>query len=135
MYAAYEALPRTDAVMGEYIHRITLTNIVGPISAGACPSDPNSAGKGANGGVIAFQSNYAVCAGVGQGATIDALTGITTVTNGNIPQINSGTGLFFMNSNTGIRNCTDGSSNTLLMSEGIVRNNTVAAWGDLRSLP
>jgi prepilin-type N-terminal cleavage/methylation domain-containing protein len=131
MYAAYEALPRTNAVMGEYIHRITLTNIVGSISAGACPSDPNSAGKGANGGLVAFQSNYAVCGGVGQAITIDTVTGITTVTNRNIPQVNTGTGLFFMNSNTGIRNCTDGSSNTLLMSEGVVRNNSVAAWGDL----
>jgi len=130
MYAAYEALPRTNAFMGEYIHRITLQNIVGPISGGSCPSDPNSPGRGGNGGTTAFQSNYAVCGGVGQAVTMDPTTRIFTVTNRNIPQTNTGTGLFYMNSNSGIRTCTDGSSNTLLMSEGVIRNK-LAGWGDL----
>ena len=132
VYAAYEALPRTDAVMGEYIHRITLQNIVGPIPGGWCPSDPEAPGRGANGGTAAFQSNYAVCGGVGQAVTMDPTTKVFTVTNRNIPQTNTGTGLFYMNSNTGIRTCTDGSSNTLLMSEGVLRSKAVSgAWGDL----
>lgn len=131
MYQTYEAYPAVNVYEGEYIHRITNVAIVGSIPGGSCPSDPNGPGKGANGGLVAFQSNYAVCGGVGQGATVDPVTSTITVTNRNIPQVRSGTGLFFMNSSGGIKTCIDGSSNTLLMSEGILRNNTVAAWGDL----
>ena len=107
MYAAYEAL---DA---EYIHQITDQRIIGPISGGSCPSDPGTPGRGANGGTSAFQSNYAVSGGVGQAMTVAAGTNIITVTNMNVPNARTSTGLFYMNSSTGIRDCTDGTSNTL----------------------
>lgn len=133
MYNLYEALPGRPGTSdpGEYIHRITDKNIVGPIPSGSCPSDPNSPGRGANGGNVAFQSNYAVCGGVGQAATVDVVNKTITVTNRNIPSATVGTGLFYMNSSTGLKSCTDGSSNTLLVSEGIIRGNGTAAWGEL----
>jgi prepilin-type N-terminal cleavage/methylation domain-containing protein len=131
LYATYEAYPRVNAYEGEYIHRIRNKSIVGPISGGSCPSDPNSPGIGGNGGQTAFQTNYAVSGGVGTGVTIDPTTKIITVTNRNIPNSGiPGTGLFYRNSSTGFRTCTDGSSNTLLMSEGIVKAKA-SGWGDL----
>jgi prepilin-type N-terminal cleavage/methylation domain-containing protein len=127
-----EALPAQDPNMGEYIHRINATrmDIIGPISVASCPSDPSSPGRGGNGGTTAFQSNYAVCAGVGAGRVVDQATGIITVTNRTIITTDTG-GLFSTNSRTGVRDCIDGSSNTLLMSEGILRGNSPGAWGEL----
>jgi prepilin-type N-terminal cleavage/methylation domain-containing protein len=115
----------------EYVHQITNQSIVGPIEVMNCPSEPNAPGRGGNGGVVAFQSNYAVSGGVGQTMTIDPVTLLITVTNMNIPNATITTGLFYLNSSTGIKSCTDGSSNTLLFSEGIIRTNNVAAWGEL----
>ncbi len=129
-YNVYEGFPVVDPFQGEYIHRITNLDIVGPVPGMSCPSDPNSPGKGANGGLTAFQSNYAVCAGVGLAATVDPVTSLITVTNMTMIG-NTGTGMFHQNSNHGFRSCTDGSSNTLILSEGIIRGNTTGAWGEL----
>ena len=132
LYNTYEGYPAVNAYEGEYIHRITNTQIIGKIPAMSCPSDPNAPGVGGNGGALAFQSNYAVCAGVGplSAMTIDVPTRTISTTNRDMIAV-PGTGLFFMNSRLGIRTCTDGSSNTLLVSEGVIRNNAVGAWGEL----
>lgn len=130
-YQVYETYPTVNAFEGEYIHRITNKDIVGPIEVMQCPSDPNSPGVGGNGGTVAFQSNYAVCAGTGSGITTDPATNIITVTNRNIANTTAGNGLFYLNSSTGVRDCLDGSSNTLLASEGIIRRNGVGGWGGL----
>jgi len=130
-YNFYESYGSVDAFQFEYIHRITDKDVVGTVPGQSCPSDPNSPGIGGNGGLTAFQGSYAVCGGAGQGIAIDPNTQIITVTNRNIPNTNAGTGLFYMNSSTGIKDCVDGSSNTLLASEGINRSNTVRAWGEL----
>jgi len=130
-YSLYESYATVDPYQGEYIHRITNQNIVGPIPGASCPSDPNSPGRGGNGGITAFQSNYAVCAGIGQTRTIDATTNIITATNRNVANTTAGTGLFYMHSKNGIRNCKDGSSNTLLVGEGIIRDNSRGGWGGL----
>jgi prepilin-type N-terminal cleavage/methylation domain-containing protein/prepilin-type processing-associated H-X9-DG protein len=114
----------------EYIHRITIPEIVGPVGTFSCPSDPSSPGRGGNGGTTAFQGNYAVCAGVGAGRTVDPVTQIVTVTNMTIITTNNG-GLFSTNSSTRFRDCLDGTSNTLMFSEGIIRGNGVGAWGEL----
>lgn len=132
---AYEnETPRT-----EYIHNMTANAAVAfmPLAVVpmfTCPSDGSSPGKGANGGTTAFQGNYVVSAGVG----VWALN--TTVTNATSPVINvtdrqmigatDRGGLFYQNSRHGIRDCTDGTSNTLLASEGIIRGNGTAAWGE-----
>jgi len=130
-YSLYQDYPSVNAYEGEYIHRITNMDIVGPFSAGTCPSDPNGPGRGGNGGTRAFQSNYAVCAGVGQDITIDPTTLVITVDNMNVANVSKGTGLFYRNSSTGIKDCTDGSSNTLMVGEGIIRDNTRGGWGGL----
>lgn len=130
-YQIYEDFPRVNAYQGEYIHRITNQDIVGAIPGMSCPSDPESPGKGGNGGTVAFQSNYAVCGGAGQTITIDNATQFITVTNMNIAITGTSTGLFYMNSATGIKTCRDGSSNTLLLSEGIIRDSAVGGWGGL----
>ncbi|MCA9082988.1 MAG: DUF1559 domain-containing protein [Planctomycetaceae bacterium] len=129
-YNTYEGYPKVNVYEGEYIHRITNKDIVGPIATASCPSDPNSPGFGGNGGQVAFQSNYAVCAGVGQTATINQANATITVSNMNTTNTRT-TGMFYMNSSTGFKSCTDGSSNTLLVSEGIIRGNGVSAWGEL----
>ncbi|MCA9056884.1 MAG: DUF1559 domain-containing protein [Planctomycetaceae bacterium] len=130
MYNQYEAYGTVNAFEHEYIHRITNKPIIAPVQAAQCPSDPNAPGVGANGSLRSFQGNYAVCAGVGATATVDAVT--ATITRTNLTMItNNGTGMFYQNSNTGFRKCTDGSSNVLLLGEGIIRGNTVSAWGEL----
>ncbi len=119
---------------GQYIHRMTNMDIVGPFSAASCPSDPEAPGRGGNGGTVAFQSNYAVCAGVGRTATVDAATGVITVltdADRNTGSITTGTGMFYMNSRIKIRDLKDGSTNTLMMSEGIIRANGSGGWGGL----
>ncbi|WP_437192810.1 DUF1559 domain-containing protein [Planctomicrobium sp. SH527] len=101
-----------------------------PIAVFSCPSDGSNPGRGANGGVRAFQGNYVVAAGVGSGHTVNATTGLVTVTNMTIERIPDSGGLFGQNSKIGIRDCTDGTSNTLLVSESIVRGNSTVAWGE-----
>jgi len=130
-YQIYKDFPTVDPYQGEYIHRITNMDIVGPFGTASCPSDPETPGRGGNGGLTAFQSNYAVCAGVGQTAAVDAVTGIITATNMNTANVSTGTGMFHMNSRIKIRNCKDGTSNTLMMSEGIIRANGRGGWGGL----
>ena len=132
LYAGYSAGPAGGKVA--YIHQMTDQNIVGPFSAASCPSDPETPGRGGNGGTTAFQSNYAVCAGVGNRATVDATTGVITVANDadrNIVSYSRGTGMFWGNSSTKIRDCKDGTTNTLMMAEGIIRSNGSGGWGGL----
>lgn len=62
--------------------------------------------------------------------TVDLTTSIVTVTNMNTSG-NVGTGLFYRDSSTGVKSCIDGSSNTLLVSEGIIRRNGAGGWGGL----
>ena len=136
MYATYEGYPKVNAYEGEYIHRITLKAIIGPIPGASCPSDPSTPGRGGNGSALALQSSYAVCAGVGKSATVNAATSTITVTATDMNVITNGTtevgtGMFYQNSKTGIKTCIDGTSNTLLMSEGVIRGNSVGAWGEL----
>lgn len=130
-YQIYENFPRVNAYQGEYIHRITNKDIVGAVPGASCPSDPESPGIGGNGGTTAFQSSYAVCAGAGQTITTDPTTDFITVTNMNTANTTQSTGLFYMNSKTSINSCKDGSSNTLMFSEGIIRANGQGGWGGL----
>jgi prepilin-type N-terminal cleavage/methylation domain-containing protein len=140
-YSSYENFPSVNVYQGEYIHRIDMTTpqgaaLISPVPGFSCPTDPNSPGKGGNGGGVAFQSNYAVNAGTGHSpnTTINLTTGLITVSltaPAAFPNVTSnGNGLFFQDSATGIKSCTDGSSNTLAFSEGVIRPQA-SAWGDL----
>ena len=75
-----------------------------------------------------FQGSYAGNAGVGATFTVDA-NQIITVTNATTVAADY-TGVFGNKSNVKIGGITDGTSNTLLASEGIIRNGT-GAFGEL----
>jgi prepilin-type N-terminal cleavage/methylation domain-containing protein len=82
-----------------------------------CPSDGAGPAYGANGGLrsggYGFQGNYVVSTGTTEQENVD--TG----------------GLFYHNSKRGIRDCTDGTSNTLLASEVMIRGNSnTGGWGE-----
>ena len=145
LYNAYE----TDKT--EYIHQIASAAAVkylvsAKVPSLSCPSDGNSPGFGGSGSFPSattdptFQGNYAVCAGPGT-TTVNATTFEITVTNREVCATTDAGGLFARNTKFGIRSCTDGTSNTLLASEGVIRGNptTSAAaggatpWGDLGS--
>ena len=97
----------------------------------SCPSDPTNPGFGACGITTGFQGNYVVCSGTGVGTTIDAPTGIITVTDRDNSYGDAG-GLFGYQTRRGLRDCVDGTSNTLLASEGIIRGNpSTGFWGEL----
>ncbi|QDT53698.1 Type II secretion system protein G precursor [Caulifigura coniformis] len=96
----------------------------------SCPSDPNapSTRGGGSSRSKGFQGSYAGNAGVGATFTVDA-NNIITVTNSTTVGADY-TGVFGNKSNVKIGGITDGTSNTLLASEGIIRNGT-GAFGEL----
>lgn len=107
----------------QWIHQMTGQHVRDVVSTMVCPSDGNTPGRGANGGTTAFQANYAVCAG---GMTWSG----TTPTQVDTANGNPG-GMFFRDSVVRMSGVTDGLSNTLMLSEGIIRTNGVGAWGEL----
>ncbi|MGI6417749.1 MAG: DUF1559 domain-containing protein [Thermoguttaceae bacterium] len=106
----------------EYIHYVP-KSIAGTVVAGLmCPSDPSSPAWGGGGSDNGFQGNYAVCAG----------GGIYPSRTFNMDMILADPGgMFGRNDDFGIRHCLDGTSNTLLVSEGIIRGSTGGCWGEL----
>jgi prepilin-type N-terminal cleavage/methylation domain-containing protein/prepilin-type processing-associated H-X9-DG protein len=112
----------------QWVHQLTGTQNKTVVPAFVCPSDPNAPGFGGNGRSTDFQANYAVCMG---GV---AWTGVVP------SQIVNGTaatdtgGIFFRDSKVTMVGITDGTSNTLFASEGVIRPNGVATWGDLGSV-
>lgn len=123
LYNEYRNYP-DDAFEIEYIHRLNNQISNTPVNTFSCPSDPSAPGRGANGGNNAFQGNYAVCAGIGQ-SPFAATPNLNTV------QFANTNGMFGMNSKTKLTDVLDGTSNTLMISEGIIRGNGVGAWGEL----
>ena len=113
----------------EYIHRLPKSIAGTPIPAFMCPSDPSSPGLGGGGSLNGFQGNYAVNAGGGSPAT-DVNAGITTPINKDMMQADNG-GMFMRGRALGLKACIDGTTNTLLASEGIIRGNSTSAWGEL----
>jgi prepilin-type N-terminal cleavage/methylation domain-containing protein/prepilin-type processing-associated H-X9-DG protein len=108
----------------EYIHN--LNNVISntAVATFSCPSDPSSPGKGASGSTTAFQGNYAVSAG---GMTWNGSTPTQVTMIGGDPG-----GMFYQDSKVTLTTVSDGTSNTLLASEGIVRGtSTTAVWGEV----
>lgn len=108
------------------------------VSSFACPSDPSAPGRGGNGvcnnsNTWAFHGSYIANAGVGGlGGTTSAYA--YTIANGVITPPASGglvsttnkifvnpNGIFGFVSKINLRDVTDGASNTLLLSEGIIQ--------------
>lgn len=126
LYEAYDSF--YDAYESAAVHRITDPVLIETtIEMLQCPSDPASPGTSRGN---RFQGNYALCAGVGSDWTIDRDTGTIIVNNGDTVGTNNG-GLFARNSRNGLRTCRDGTSNTLLASEGIIRGNEASSWGEI----
>jgi prepilin-type N-terminal cleavage/methylation domain-containing protein/prepilin-type processing-associated H-X9-DG protein len=109
-----------EADKTEYIHSIPKSLAGTIVGAMMCPSDPSGPAFGGGGSDNGFQGNYVVCAGGGTG---------TTTIDMNIIKTDTG-GLFSQNSACGFRDCLDGSSNTLLASEAIIRGSTGGNWGE-----
>ena len=114
LYDAYWQWHETESANGghdgngrTYVHH-TPTNIVGPpIAVAMCPSDP--AGPAHN--QSRFQGNYVM----NHGATENIRS--------------TGSGMVFPNSRIGLRDVIDGTSNTLMAAEVIIRGKTGSGWG------
>ncbi len=112
----------------EYIHRLP-ESIAGIAVPGfMCPSDPAGPARGGGGSDNGFQGNYAVCAG--GGTPISPVIDPTVVLNLNMITEDPG-GMFGRQRARGFRDCLDGTSNTLLASEGIIRGSRGGSWGGL----
>jgi len=81
-----------------------------------CPSDPNSGSIIGPAHADGFQGNYVMCMG---STTLPTYGAHTTPLNG----------LFFFQSATRIRDCTDGTSNTMMGSEGLSRGSGLEYGG------
>ncbi|SFJ46820.1 DUF1559 domain-containing protein [Planctomicrobium piriforme] len=91
------------------------------VPAFVCPSDPNAPGKsgGGSSNTYAFQGSYVGNAGVGTWTATNGLITITAPTLAGASGITSG--IFGTVTSVNIGGVIDGTSNTLLVSEGIVR--------------
>lgn len=111
LYTAYQA------DMSMWIMDVTPTVRDRALAAFQCPSDPSGPAKGGSGGTRSggdgFQGNYVMCIGKTQNYNVD---------NG---------GMFYWNSNTGLKSVIDGTSNTIMASEVLIRGaaNT-GGWGE-----
>ncbi len=108
LYSLYQA------DMSQWVMDVTVNVRDKSVPGLSCPSDPATPAKGANGGLrsgaYGFQGSYVMCIGKTQNYGVD---------NG---------GLFYWNSSRGFKSTTDGSSNTIMGSEEIIR--TDAAQDD-----
>jgi prepilin-type N-terminal cleavage/methylation domain-containing protein len=108
----------------QWIHQMTGSQVQAVVPIMSCPSDGQAPGKGANGGTTAFQASYAVCAGgmTWSGTTPTQIDTTTAVDPG---------GMFYRDSKVRLTDPADGTSNTLMASEGIIRFNGSGGWGEL----
>ena len=117
------------------INTITNTAIIDTIVPSAvCPSDPSAPGKAGSMNVSgSFQGNYVACAGgVVWGGTAAAPTFTETEIGGATPPAINPGGIYYCDSKTTLVGILDGTSNTLMLSVGIIRgNSTAASWGEV----
>ena len=111
LYNAYAA------DMSVYVMDVVATVRDRNVPALQCPSDPSNPAKGASGGYRSgadgFQGNYVMCIGKTQNYGVD---------NG---------GLFYWRSNTGLKHVIDGTSNTIMGSEVMIRGSAnTGGWGE-----
>ncbi len=123
IYGIYEA---------EYIHRLPAIIAGIPVAAFMCASDPSGPARGGGGSTRGFQGNYAVCSGGGI-PTTPVLANIPPGTIINMSMVNTADagGMFGRQSRSDFRDCVDGTSNTLMISEGMIRGASASSWGDL----
>lgn len=91
------------------------------IPALMCPSDPNGGAFSGNGAQIGFHGNYVVCAGNNSLPMGNPISATVAPLNG----------MFWNISSVKMRDVTDGTSNTIMAAECLIRSgNTGDAWGD-----
>ena len=108
------------------------------VSTLTCPSDPDAPGFGGGGNVEGFHGNYVGAAGVGNWRIDSSTTppSIEVIDNSiesrsSISVPDPG-GMFYNKSGTKFRDIVDGSTNTLFVSEGIVRTHSTSTnWGSI----
>jgi len=108
----------------EYIHHMPASFAGIEVPGMMCPSDPSCPARGGGGSDNGFQGSYAVCAG---GGALNTTTGILDM---NMIKEDTG-GMFGRNRALPFAACLDGTSNTLLASEGIIRGSLGGSWGGL----
>jgi len=110
LYQAYRTYLQTATGLS-YAHiqeSLTFADRNRSISVALCPSDPGSPGRNRG-----FRGSYVVCAGNETDIIGDATSGGTGQT--------KLTGMFWWNSGVRLRDVTDGTSNTVMMAEIIIR--------------
>ena len=104
-----------------YVHQIPKSLAGTVVGMFMCPSDPSTPAWGGGGSDNGFQGSYGVCAGArvnADGLPDDIVSSATG-------------GMFGTNSETKFRDIKDGSSNTLMASETMIRGNTGGGWGGM----
>lgn len=129
----YELYDNAETTIGlyeaTYIHRLPESVAGIPVETFMCPSDPAGPARGGNGSDRGFQGNYAVCSGGGT-PTLPVIANITDPINLDMNREDAG-GMFGRQSDRRFRDCNDGTSNTLMVSEGIIRGSRGGGWGGL----
>ncbi|MFG0262991.1 MAG: DUF1559 domain-containing protein [Novipirellula sp. JB048] len=129
-YDQYMNAPTTHGHYdSEYIHRMPAEIAGVAVPAFMCPSDPSGPARGGGGSDNGFQGSYGVCAGGGTPAQ-DPLAGVTNPIDMNMIKTDAG-GMFGRGDVYRFRSCLDGTSNTLLASETIIRGAAGASWGGM----
>ncbi|MDY3552130.1 DUF1559 domain-containing protein [Gemmata sp. JC717] len=116
----------SGAPYDQWLHQMTGSQLTTVVTTLACPSDPSSPGRGGNGGTTAFQGNYAVGAG---GMTWSGTTPTQVSIAGGLGADTGG--IFYHGSKTRMTDIADGTSNTLMASESIIRGNGTGGWGEV----
>lgn len=119
IYSVYDA---------KWIHRLPVEFAGIPIPAFMCPSDPAGPAHGGGGSDKGFQGSYGVCAGGGTPA--QDLTGGLTPSQVHVVREDNG-GMFGRTICYKFNACLDGTSNTLLASETIIRGSSGGSWGGM----
>jgi prepilin-type N-terminal cleavage/methylation domain-containing protein/prepilin-type processing-associated H-X9-DG protein len=117
---------------GTWAYRVNMTGTNAQIKTFICPSDPNAGMPDHNN--TTNTNNYYGCVGTTMNFSKigDTSAGATSVPNLNVSTINwPSTGLFTFMTAYGIRNCTDGTSNTIAMAEAVVGTQSLQ-WGQRR---
>jgi len=114
MYAEYEANQTT-----EFYSRSGPAFTQRVVPGMNCPSDPNAPGFGGSGYFKTFQGNYLASSGVGYGYTVT--NGVVNVSERALTSLRDFGGVFGYCTDVRLKDMTDGSSNTLMISEAILR--------------
>lgn len=130
--AYYEQYKNAFAIYGAPVatweHNLPVEFAGIAIPAFMCPSDPAGPAHGGNGSDKGFQGSYGVCAGGGTPA--ESLIGGLLPADINVVRADNG-GMFGETNRYQFRDCIDGTSNTLLASETIIRGGSGGSWGGM----